>query len=197
LNAAVHASEEAAVESGHFVQFYKEESTLLAEVSRYFHTALRTGHTGILIARAGLIDALRIELHRAHVDGDPFGPDRGELVTLDAQATLDKFMVQGWPDEERFAQSVGQLVKHHTRGGRKVAAYGEMVALLCEQGRHEAAIRLENLWNQLLERHTFSLFCAYPVRLFSDRGGVSALQAVCVAHTRVIQTEARQPAYRR
>ena len=42
---------EAGNPTGHFVQFYQEEGALLAEVSRYFGMALRTGHTGIVIAR--------------------------------------------------------------------------------------------------------------------------------------------------
>ncbi|MBI2772475.1 MAG: MEDS domain-containing protein [Burkholderiales bacterium] len=179
-------AEDTDIPAGHFVQFYKEERALLVEVSRYFDTALRTGHTGIVIARPDLIGALKIELHRAHIDGLPFGPSRGELVTLDAQQTLDQFMVEGWPDDKLFAQVIGSLVKKSTRGGRKVAAYGEMVALLCEQGRHDAAIHLEKLWNQLMERHTFSLFCAYPTRLFSDLDGMTSFKSVCQAHSRVI-----------
>jgi hypothetical protein len=186
LNAAATA-EEAEIKSAHFVQFYKEEGALVGEVSRYFDTALRTGHTGIVIARPGLIDALKIELHRIHVTGQPFGPHRGELVALDAQAMLDKFMVEGWPDEALFAQSVGRVVERCTQGGKKVAAYGEMVALLCEQGHQEAAIRLEGLWNELLERHAFSLMCAYPTRLFSGPDGASTFRSVCKAHSRVIQ----------
>lgn len=182
------ANDEAEVPAGHFVQFYKEESALLAQVARYFDTALRTGHTGIVIARPRLVEALKIELHRTHVDGQPFGPYRGKLISLDAQATLDRFMVDGWPDQALFAQTVGSLVEKCAQGGKRVAAYGEMVALLCDQGRQEAAIYLEDLWNQLLERCTFSLFCAYPRRLFSNLDAESAFKSVCQAHSRVIQT---------
>jgi hypothetical protein len=42
-----------------------------------------------------------------------------------------------------------------------VGAYGEMVDLLAKAGNIRAAIRLEELWHQLLEENPFSiLFCA-------------------------------------
>jgi hypothetical protein len=59
-------------------------------------------------------------------------------------------MVDGWPDEQRFAEVVGTVVQRMAQNGsRRVCAFGEMVALLWAEGRHDAAIRLEELWNDL------------------------------------------------
>jgi len=49
-----------------------------------------------------------------------------------------------------------------------VHAFGEMVALLCQDGLFDAAVELEGLWNELAARFRFHLFCAYPSRLFAS-----------------------------
>ena len=60
-----------------------------------------------------------------------------------------------------------------------------MVALLCAEGKHDAAVRLEELWNSLAGRHAFHLFCAYPTHLFASADQVLAFQKVCSAHDHV------------
>jgi PAS domain S-box-containing protein len=86
--------------------------------------------------------------------------------------------------------NVGAVVARATAGGtRAVRAFGEMVALLCADEMPEAAIRLEELWNGLAERHTFSLLCAYPMSLFATAEHAEAFRHVCATHTRVHPTE--------
>lgn len=68
-----------------------------------------------------------------------------------------------------------------------------MVAVLCERGDYEAALALEALWNDLAARYRFSLFCAYPRRLFSESGHSHAFQRVCAAHS-LVRTAGAQPA---
>ena len=41
-----------------------------------------------------------------------------------------------------------------------------MVDLLWKQGKTEAAIRLEVLWNNLADSHVFSLLCGYAIGNF-------------------------------
>jgi hypothetical protein len=176
----------AANASTHSVQFYEDDADLLPHLVKYIGTALRLGHDAIVIGRPKLVEQLSMELHREHVQRSPFGTKRGQLTTLDAQATLDKFMVDGWPDPERFDRHVAPLVERATVGGKTAVAYGEMVALLCERGQYAAAIKLEKIWNGLLDRLKFSLLCAYPMRLFSNMTGRANYQSICNAHSHVI-----------
>jgi hypothetical protein len=46
---------------------------------------------------------------------------------------------------------------------RRLVAFGGMVGLLCAQGRPEAALQLEKLWNEESRAHDCYLRCAYPV----------------------------------
>jgi hypothetical protein len=107
-------------------------------------------------------------------------------VALLASETLSRFMVNGIPDEARFVEvAQGVLQRARGKGGRKVRAFGEMVALLWADGQCAAAIALERLWNQLQATEKFPLFCAYPHAGFKDDDADSLL-SVCATHSRVI-----------
>ncbi len=53
----------------------------------------------------------------------------------------------------------------------------------------EAALALEDLWNELADRHEFALLCAYPMSAFKDAASAAAFQRVCGTHTTVIPSE--------
>jgi len=168
----------------HAVRFYDDEAFMAAEVARYIATGLRTGHVGLVIARAEMREMVARDLA---LRGLPRPCD--DLLMLDAQETLDSFMIEGWPDEARFRAVIGPHVERGASGGRMLCAFGEMVALLAEAGRHDAAVRLEQLWNELHGLHSFALLCAYPLRVFAGEAGGRSFQRVCSAHQHVQPSE--------
>jgi hypothetical protein len=113
----------------------------------------------------------------------------GRYVALDAAETLAQFMVDGRPDEERFARVVGGQIEALAARNGHVQAFGEMVALLHADGNGEAAIALEKLWNALAARHSFSLHCAYPLHAFSHHSQTAQFLDVCAEHSAVIPAE--------
>ncbi|WP_343051446.1 ATP-binding protein [Pseudaquabacterium terrae] len=163
--------------TGHFVRFYDHDALLLDEVATFIGDALRAGGTGIVIASAEHLAALEQRLGPSGAQ-----PAGGTLVLRDAAQCLAQFMVDDWPDEQRFRSLIGEVIAAAGAGGRVVHAFGEMVALLCERGRYDAAVRLEQLWNALMGEHRFSLFCAYPWRLFPTAEHAAAFERVCGEH---------------
>ncbi|MEO6320096.1 MAG: MEDS domain-containing protein, partial [Polaromonas sp.] len=128
----------------HEVQFYEHESFLISRVSHFLGAALSAGHAAVVIAtpehRASFVQALA---RNGNTPGD-------DLILLDARETLQQFMVKDWPDEVRFFALLGEVIVQASQGGaRKLHAFGEMVALLCADGKPQAALQLEHLWNQL------------------------------------------------
>ncbi len=176
-------------DSEHFVQFYENDSFLVESVAGFIGSGMREGYSAVVIATDDHRTALEnwLDEEEGFCVGDLCGS--GQLVLLDAAATLEKFMVGGMPDPERFRDVVGGLVARMRRGGRKLRAFGEMVALLWQQGNSDAAIRLEELWNDLGTQHMFSLFCAYPMCGFHGESAGKPFVHVCRAHTRVIPAE--------
>ena len=118
---------------------------------------------------------------------------QGRFIQLDAAETLDKFLVNGWPETKLFREIIGgtveSLASAATSSRKEVAAFGEMVALLWADGKGEAAIRLEQLWNELAQTHSFKLHCAYPIAGFSDCAHSEQLRVICAEHSAVIPTQ--------
>jgi len=108
-------------------------------------------------------------------------------IPLDAEETLAKFMVKGWPDDELFEKLVGDLLIRGRKNGKKIRAFGEMVALMWARGETEATIRLEHLWHKFCSSEAFCLFCAYPKTGFTQNVKAS-IQEICEAHTQAFVT---------
>jgi hypothetical protein len=113
----------------------------------------------------------------------------GRVAWLDAQETLDRFMVNGEPHWSRFLVVVGDMLRgiQDMGGGHTgVRAYGEMVGLLWSRGQLASAARVEDYWNRLLEVTGCDLFCAYPVDVFGPEFSAETLDVVLSQHTHVV-----------
>src|ERR1700752_2037164 len=151
----------------HIVQFYTEDTFLLDELSHFIGTALAAGSSAVVIATKGHNDNLSQRLKSQGLDLAKAVAE-GRYVVLDAAQTLAKFMVGGLPDAARFSKVIGAVIAGASVPAKdenhRVVAFGEMVALLWAEGKPEAAIQTEKLWNQLARAYSFSLRCAYPIQ---------------------------------
>ena len=171
----------------HFVQFYEDDAVLISGVSDYVIKGLSGGAAAVVVATADHVRALEARWAAAGIDLEQTRA-QGLYVALDASATLNRFLHDGWPQRQAFQQVFEPVVAAAAKRGSEVIAFGEMVALLWKERRYGAAIQLEEFWNELAKKYRFSLFCAYP--LSGDRlAPADALRKVCSAHSRAIPTE--------
>ena len=92
---------------------------------------------------------------------------------------LSCFMHDGIPDATKFKDSIVPVIEQACRGRKDcvIRAYGEMVDVLWQRGQTAAAIRLEMLWNQLAQTHSFALLCGYSMgHFYKDVGQQDVLQ---------------------
>ena len=125
-------------------------------------------------------------------DGLEFDQARrsGQYLYLDANETLARFMVNGWPDLARFDEVIGEaLAKVTAEGYPRVRVFGEMVALLWAAGKQNAAICLEQHGNELAKTYGFPILCAYPIGAFSGPAQREPFLEVCSAHSHVLPAE--------
>jgi MEDS: MEthanogen/methylotroph, DcmR Sensory domain/Histidine kinase-like ATPase domain len=169
----------------HVVQFYERDLDLVTTVSAHLTDALGAGDVAVVVATPAHRRAFLSAMSAAGVDVDT-AQSSSTLVVADAAETLAAFLVDGAPDTAAFDQVIGGLVQSAGSGGRRVRVYGEMVALLWEDGQVASAIELEELWNKLGDRVPFSLFCAYPAELVSGDDQAEALADVCHLHSTVM-----------
>ena len=58
-----------------------------------------------------------------------------------------------------------------------------MVAILYENGNPEAAIRLEQLWNDVARTRAFHLSCGWPLDFFSRTADGVDVAKICAEHS--------------
>ena len=174
--------------SDHFVQFYQRDDFLVRSVGRFVIQGIAGGGSALLLATPAHREAIAAHLKAAGLDAAGLAT-AGRYLALDAAETLGKLLVDEMPDAKLFEQHIGAMVAKLTAGKRPLSAFGEMVALLWAEGRNEAALKLEELWNALSERHVFSLFCAYPMTGFANGVNRRPFLHVCGAHSRVLPAE--------
>lgn len=172
----------------HFVQFYEADGFLLNSLSGFIGKAINSDDGAIVVATKAHRNGLD-ELLQANGLDVTMAKARGRYVSLDAAETLRKFMVDGTPEPGRFHEYMGGVIASVTNGRTRIRAFGEMVALLWAEGNHAAAIRLEELWNDLQKAHSFSLFCAYPLNGLRGERYSEPTSSVCSVHSRVIPAE--------
>ena len=176
----------------HSVQFYSDDPFLIDALSRFMGAALGAGDAGIVIATEAHRSQLAERLSARGVDVN-LAVEQGRYVALDAAQTLAQFMVNGFPDPERFAQVIGGVISRAKvatgMSQTRASLFGEMVALLWGEGKTEAALRLEQLWNQIAQSHSFSLVCAYPLAHFYRADHSEEFLKVCAEHSAVIPGE--------
>lgn len=168
----------------HAVQIYGDETIFLDALEGFIGSGLRKGESVIVISTARHLHELEKRLRASWLDIDRARWEERYVPVL-AQETLAKFMRNGEPDEQLFTRTAADLLLRARGNGRKVRAFGEMVAILWAEGNPSAAIELENLWNKLQAIEKFPLFCAYPHAGFTDAAAAS-INHVCAAHSRII-----------
>jgi anti-sigma regulatory factor (Ser/Thr protein kinase) len=172
----------------HVVGFYENDEQLISAVASFFAPALDADGAAVVIATP----VHRVALEAALVAGGFRVADlvrAGRLQLLDAAETLAAFMRDDKPDPVAFASVIGTALDGLTGTG-PVHAFGEMVALLWDDGNVNAAIELESLWNDLAEQRTFSLYCAYAMSSLESSGDLAAAKHICDRHSNVIRLNA-------
>jgi hypothetical protein len=173
----------------HSVHFYDEHSALISRLCGIVTSGLRSGNAVLVVATATHRQQLVKELESAGVEVRKVARE-GRFIMLDAKETLTGFMVNGKPDRDLFMSTVGNLLTQAKKAARSqdkgLTVFGEMVAVLWDDGQKEAALELEAIWNDVLNDRVFHLHCAYPRWVFTDNADETGMAAICHTHSHVL-----------
>lgn len=173
----------------HIVQIYENDNTFLDSLEGFIGSGLIAGDCIIIIATDKHLQAIDTRLRHQGFNMDLL-IERDQYIGIEASELLSKFMVNNWPDEVLFYESISSLLKRAQQQKRKIRAFGEMVALLWEQGLNGATVHLESLWNQVQKKNEFTLFCAYPKIGFTQDINTS-INMICCEHNKIIDGSPR------
>jgi DNA-binding NarL/FixJ family response regulator len=172
----------------HEVQFYSDDAVFLDTLARFIAVALMAGGAAIVVATESHRKALALRLKTQGLDVDA-ATQQGTYIQLDVAKTLSTFMVNDMPDSARFFEVVGGLFETAANAAKRehprVVACGECSPLLWAEGKQDAAIRLEQLWDQVARNYGVDILCGYALSTFHAEKDEHVFQSICAEHSAV------------
>lgn len=172
----------------HEVEFYSDDAAFVIGFTPFIEAALNAGEAVIVIATESHRKSLlqRLQEHRVDVDS---AIEQGRYVALDVADTLTTFMVNDLPDAARCLKVADNLVmeaaKAATREPPRVAVCGECAPSLWAQGKADAAIQVEHLWDEIARKHEVDILCGYVLNSFQREQESHVYEAICAEHSAV------------
>ena len=172
----------------HEVGFYSTDRSLLDDLTQFIGAALKAGNAAIVVATESHRDSLLSRL-QAHGVDIPTAIEQGRYIALDAAHTLSLVIFDGMPDPVRFFKLLRALIGTVAEAAQgkhpRVVACGECAPFLLAQGKLEAAIQVEKLWDEVSKIHDLDTLCVYSLASFHDELGSHIFQRICAEHSAV------------
>jgi DNA-binding NarL/FixJ family response regulator len=172
----------------HEVQFYSDDTVFLDTFACFIAVALKAGDAAIVVATESHREAVALRLKTQGLDVDA-ATQQGTYIQLDVSKTLSTFMVNDMPDPARFFETVGGLFEAVAKAAKRehprVVACGECSPLLWAEGKPDAAIRLEQLWDEVGKTFDVDILCGYALSSFHGKDAEYVFQSICEKHSAV------------
>jgi hypothetical protein len=156
---------------GHIVYPYTDEGLVGQAVALFASAGLRDREGVILIMSADHCESIKLRLQLEGINAEAY-ESSGQLICVTAEDLLAKFILDGVLDEGLFLSTIGHLIEKAKASATKersskVRVFGEMVSQL--RGKDlKATTRLEELWNDVIEKYSVSLLCTYALHSAED-----------------------------
>ena len=175
---------------GHIVQLYQDADFYGEAISHFSAEGLVRGESVIIVATGP--NWANISGRLVSKGFDPADLSRrGQLVLLDAEETLPRFLVHGMPDPKIFKPLAEATIDRARADGRfpRVRWWGEMVNLLYVAGNQSASTRLEELFDEVAHEQSIAIFCSFLMDKYDPKIYDRAFGDVCRTHVHVIPAE--------
>jgi hypothetical protein len=156
---------------GHIIYPYIDEGLVGQAVTLFASAGIRDGEGVVLIMSRDHCESIRLRLQLEGFNSIAYERS-GQLICVIAEELLESFMRKGVVDEDLFRSNIDTLINRAKYGGtesrKRVRIFGEMVSQLRLKDV-DATARLEELWNEVIDRHKVALLCTYALSDSDDR----------------------------
>jgi DNA-binding NarL/FixJ family response regulator len=182
------ATRKVAINRRHEVQFYSDDLSFLVGFTGFVLAALKAGNAVIVVATESHRKSLLMRLREHGVD-TASAIQQGRYIALDVADTLSTFMVDDIPDRARFLKVVGDLIATALKAAMgkhpRVAACGECAPVLWAQGKGDAAVQLEHLWDEVARTSNMDILCGYVAGSAQQQHQRDIYERICAEHSAV------------
>lgn len=169
----------------HYVQICPDEASQVEVLTRYISDGILNDEAVIAIAKTALRKAVLARLYTLGFDLQAL-KNKDQVKFFDAEFLLSDLLLDGVLEEQAFQVFVVLPIQEAKLKYRKVRAFGEMVDILWQNGQHNSAIQLEELWNDLCKKEELKLLCTYFLTSLDENSYDHALEHICKCHTHVV-----------
>jgi CheY-like chemotaxis protein len=172
----------------HEAALYPDDTFLLDGLAQFAGTALDVGKSVLVVItearRAGIDERLRAQ----GIDID-LAINEGRYIPMDVAEMFSAVMIDGWPDEGRVWTAAMSLMMQAASVSPddhpRLAVCGEGAAFLVEQGKVDAAIQLEHLWDEVARVCYVDIFCPYLMTALPAPEDADVWQRIGAVHSTV------------
>ena len=173
--------EKSKITRNHEVEFYSDDPAFVVGFAHSIEAALKAGNSVILAAtgahREGILQKLRE--HKVDISACI---ERGSYLAVDVGEVLLTFMRDDVPEPTRFFKVAGDLIAAGARAaakhGSRVLVCGECASVLWAQGKSDAAVKVEQLCNQLTKRYDIDILCGFTLNRFYREEDIQTFQKI-------------------
>lgn len=182
-----YAAQNVRHQSRHEVGFYLNDESFLDDLTGFVGAAIRAGNVAVVVATESHREKLlpRLQLQRIDLVA---AIEQHRYLALDAATTLSTAMVNDRLDRERFLRVAGDLIVNAGKAAQgeqsRVAICGECDPPLWAIAG-EAAIQVEQLWNEIAKKYDVDILCAYSLGSVQHRIDEDLFQRICAEHSAV------------
>ena len=177
----------------HELQVYSSDPSFLEGFTTFIANGLNAGNAVVALATEAHRHGLGQKLQSRGFDLDAIVRSVS-YISIDAQETVSSFMVDGRPDPNQMENMVSNLVKTASKAPngatRRVRACGEAAPQLWTQGKLDAALRVEELWDEASRKYALSTLCGYPSEDLHDEKTHQMFKTICSVHSTVVSESA-------
>ena len=170
----------------HIAQLYRHEEQLAETASHYISEGLQRGEAVVVVATAAHWTRFVSRLATNRTVDLVDVVMKGQLRIMDAEVALSAIMSDGMPQWASFRERAGEIIERSRKRFGMVRIYGEQADILWQKGARQAAVRLDEFWNELGRQHAFSLLCAYRTDDADPEAYNATRECVCRTHTHLV-----------
>ncbi len=172
----------------HEAGFYADESSLLDGYTKFVEGALDAGNGLVMVFTHSRRERLQRRLQTRGIDLDRT-IRQGRCLWMDVPVVLSSIMIDDRVDEGRFWNAASAVIVEAAISSRqstpRVSACGECAPTLLQQGLTDAAIHLEQLWDDLTRTFNVDIFCPYSCHGLRCDEGNPVFRDLHAAHSAV------------
>ena len=162
-----------------------DERSLVERYALFAEDALTGGDAFVLVVDPARVAGVEQLLRSRDVDVDE-ARERGRYLPVSLADALAVCVVDEHPDPARvWAEGTGVILRAASRlkaDTRRVWMCGECSPALLRNGKADAAIRLEQLWDELCLTYNLRVLCGYAA---PDVSHGDAFERICAIHSAV------------